>query len=763
MTTIATTSIIIAGDARRPVTPHWPVPEERRTVTVLFADIVGSTALVSRLDPEDVRAMQRVYFDTVTGVLHRWQGVVEKYVGDAVMALFGARRSDGFDAYRAVRAGLEIQAALDRRPMVGDIRLRVRVGVATGEVVVDLGDAVSGGHGVASGAVITTAARLQEYAPPGAVALCAATARATAGLINKRQLPPVPAAGRMSPGPLWHAIGPVRPGPDRHDGPLIGRRRELATIRDQLTLAIRVRNPCWVSLVGPTGSGRSRLLHELTRGLTTVFGAPVRWSVAACQPYPDQVLEPVAELLRGVAGVRRGDGPAAVHDRLVAALTALFPPARVAAAVPTLQRMLTNPDDSAGAMAGAAICRDVLLRLATQAPLVVAVDDVDRAAPAVSGFLRALFDAATARRLPLAVVTLHQPQWADIRPGPARRMAVRPLATVQSGRLLRHLLTRSGQPVTLVDRLLPLVGGRPGHATAYVASIVAGADPAVLPLPEAVRRTVGAEVDHLDGERRAVLMAAGVLGGVVSGAAVDRALGWSPGRSVSALRRLVAAGLLIPQRTGGYAFASPALRQVAAERLPRALRAVFTRRAADAPRRDIARRPHRAAANPAGAARTAGSGSTGRSVEVVRLDAARSRVGRDTALVALAPAPGSGPPRLPAPTMATPPAAPPRGTNRAPGVNRLRTVAPAGGMPPTSSVPVAVAQANTGGHWPSAVDRIPVAIRVVPAVAGSTRPGTGVGGLPDRVRALPVPPLIRQPDGLGYGHPGSGGYVTTND
>ena len=107
---------------------------------MLFADIVGSTALVDRLDPEDVRALQRAYFDTVAGVLHRWQGVVEKYVGDAVMALFGARHSDGFDAYRAVRAGLEIQAALDRRPMVGGIRLRVRVGVATGEVVVDLGD-----------------------------------------------------------------------------------------------------------------------------------------------------------------------------------------------------------------------------------------------------------------------------------------------------------------------------------------------------------------------------------------------------------------------------------------------------------------------------------------------------------------------------------------------------------------------------------------------------------------------------------------------
>ena len=165
-----------------------------------------------------------------------------------------------------MRAGLEIQAALDRRPMVGDIKLRVRVGVATGEVVVDLGSAVSGGHGVASGAVITTAARLQEYAPPGAVALCATTARATAGLITQRQLAPVPVAGRVPPVPVWHAVGPVRPSADRHDGPLIGRRRELASITDQLTRALHERRPRWVSLVGPTGSGRSRLLHELTPG-----------------------------------------------------------------------------------------------------------------------------------------------------------------------------------------------------------------------------------------------------------------------------------------------------------------------------------------------------------------------------------------------------------------------------------------------------------------------------------------------------------------
>ncbi|WFE99502.1 adenylate/guanylate cyclase domain-containing protein [Micromonospora sp. WMMD964] len=775
------TSSIVVVDPRRTGTGHWPVTVERRIVTVLFADIVGSTGLVDRLDPEDVRALQRAYFDAVAGVLHRWQGVVEKYVGDAVMALFGARHSDGFDAYRAVRAGLEIQAALDRRPMVDDIKLRVRVGVATGEVVVDLGGAVSGGHGVASGAVITTAARLQEYAEPGAVALCAATARATAGLITQRQLVAVSVAGRVPPMPVWHAVGPVRPGTDRHDGPLIGRRRELATIRDQVSRAVREQSPRWLSLVGPTGSGRSRLLHEMTRGLTTVDGRPVRWCVATCQPYPDQALAPAAELLRDLAGVRHGDGPAVVHDRLVAALTSLFPPERVAAAIPALQRFLTSPDRSSAALAGAAVCRDVLLRLAAHQPLVVAVDDVDRAAPAMSRFLHALFTAATARGLPLALITLHQPQWADTRPSPARRMTIGPLATVQSGRLLRHLLTRAGQPVTLVGRLLPLVGGRPGHAAAYVTSLVDGADPVALPLPEALRRVVGAELDTLDGERRAVLMAAATLGGVICGDAVDRALGWPPGRSAPALRALVAAGLLLPRRVGGYAFAAPALRQVAAERLPRALRAVFVHRVGDVVRLDAVESGDRARGDLAGgrpgAGRAAAVGSAARRAEVVPLDAGRvgrggldaarvgnsgldaARVGNSRPGAVFTASPSAGPRRHPSrPAVGTVPAAPVQrpvsvltgrrdgaGTTRAPGSRRLRAVASAGDVPPTRG---SATPNHAGGRRAAAGDRGSASVRVVPAVPGSAQHAAAVGGPPGAVRALPPPPVARWSDGL---------------
>ncbi|MET8279970.1 adenylate/guanylate cyclase domain-containing protein [Micromonospora sp. NPDC005174] len=691
--------ITIVADTTRTDRPHWPVPEERRTVTVLFVDIVGSTALVDQLDPEDVRALQRAYFERVAGVLHRWHGVVEKYVGDAVMALFGARHSDGFDAYRAVRAGLEIQAALDRQPILGDITLRVRVGIATGEVVVDLGAAVSGGHGVASGAVITTAARLQGHAVPGGVALCAATARATAGLIVQRQLAPMPVAGRLAPMPVWHASGLARPSADRHDGPLIGRRRELAGIADQVSRALHEREPRWISLVGPGGSGRSRLLHELSRTPGTVDGVPVRWCVVGCPPYPDQVLAPVAELVRVMAGIRPGDGPAATRDRLTDALTPLYAPGRLAEVVPALRGLLAAPDASTEALAAAAVCRETLLLLAAHRPLVVAVDDVDRAAPAVHRFLHDLFAAATVRGVPMAVLTAHQPQWTDTRPGPARRVPIRPLATVQSGRLLRHLLTRAGQPVALVDRLLPPVGGRPGHAAAYVASMVAGADPATLPEP--VRRSTGAELDRFDGERRAVLMAAATLTGVLSGPAVDRALGWLPGRSAPLLRALVAGGLLRADRASGYAFVAPALRQVAAERLPHALRAVLTRRAAATSVSDATsgRRVRPAASPPADR------------------PAPRPRV-RTLAATTTSPARSSERAPIPRRLLRTPstaptPAAPTRPVDHTSLPRRLRAVTTAGDVPPNrTSAPLPLGRARTsirtGG--PDTGIRLPVTL-----------------------------------------------------
>ncbi|MEU5722149.1 AAA family ATPase [Micromonospora sp. NPDC047738] len=650
--------------SRKPVTAaHWPVPEERRTVTVLFADIVGSTGLVERLDPEDVRELQRAYFNTVAGVLRRWNGVVEKYIGDAVMALFGAHGSDGFDAYRAVRAGLEIQDALDRRAPAG-IRLRVRVGVATGEALVDLAGTRDGGHGTASGAVITTAARIQEYAPPGGVAVCAATRRATDGLVDQRPLAALTVAGKALPLDVWRVLGAARPRPTRHQGPLVGRRRELATAGDEIARAVRDRRPRWVSLVGPAGSGRSRVLHELTRAVSTVDGAPVRWCVAHCPPYPEGELAPLADTVRAFARVRDTDPTPTVRRRLATALAGLLPPAHRAAAVQALADWVVAPQDAGAAGRGAEVWREVLLDLAADQPTVVAVDDLDRAAPALNRFLHRLFATASERGLPLAVVATHGPGWADLLPGAAgrrRRVPLPALGAVDTGRLLRHLLDRAGRPAALAGELLPLTGGNPAVAQAYVRALDEDGDR--IGVPDTVRRRVDARLDRLDGDQRAVLMAGAAQPAEFPAATMDRLLGWAPGRAEPVLRALVAAGLLRRTGLGGYAVAEPTVARVARHRLPRALRAEFAGRARTGPQPAVAAatgagtRPDRvAAATGAGTRLDRVAAATGAGTRLDRVAGTAGFAGRPSA------GPRAGDPAT-GPTVASRPARPGSGSS----------------------------------------------------------------------------------------------------
>jgi adenylate cyclase len=180
----------------------------RQSVTVLFIDIVGYTALIDDLDCEDVRDLQVDYFSAVSEVVRSCGGVVEKYVGDAVMAVFGLDGPDGVSAAAAVRAGLLSQEALRGRLLAGRYAVRTRVGLATGDVIVDLAAARDGGHGMVSGSVVSTAARLQAYAPHDTVVVCAETRRVTDELIAYQELPPVSVAGKPYPLDLSRALHP---------------------------------------------------------------------------------------------------------------------------------------------------------------------------------------------------------------------------------------------------------------------------------------------------------------------------------------------------------------------------------------------------------------------------------------------------------------------------------------------------------------------------------------------------------------------------
>jgi adenylate cyclase len=182
----------------------------RQIVTVLFVDIVGFTAMVDDLDCAEVRDLQMDYFDVVSAVVRSCGGVVEKYVGDAVMAVFGADEGDGLDTAAAagVRAGMEVQEALRGRRLAGRFSVRTRVGLATGDVIVDVAAARDGGQAMISGSVVSTAARLQAYAPHDTVVVDTETRRMTDELIAYQELPPVAMAGKPYPVDLWRALQP---------------------------------------------------------------------------------------------------------------------------------------------------------------------------------------------------------------------------------------------------------------------------------------------------------------------------------------------------------------------------------------------------------------------------------------------------------------------------------------------------------------------------------------------------------------------------
>jgi class 3 adenylate cyclase len=233
--------------------------EERKVVTVLFADLVGFTARAEQLDPEDVRGLLAPYHAHLRGELERFGGTVEKFIGDAVVALFGAPTAHEDDPERAVRAALAIR---DWVTQEGN-ELQLRVAVNTGEALIALGARTAEGEGMASGDVINTAARLQSAAPVNGILVGETTFRATNHVIDYREAEAVEAKGKAAPVPVWEALeARSRYGVDlgQARAPLVGRERVLDALRDALERAGWQRELQLVSLVGVTGIGKSRLV-----------------------------------------------------------------------------------------------------------------------------------------------------------------------------------------------------------------------------------------------------------------------------------------------------------------------------------------------------------------------------------------------------------------------------------------------------------------------------------------------------------------------
>jgi len=298
-----------------------PVREERKVVTVLFCDLVGFTASSDRADPEDIRARIRPYHAQLRTEIERYGGTVEKFIGDAVMAVFGAPVAHEDDPERAVRAGLRILEGIselnEADPVLG---LQVRIGINTGEAVVTLGSRPEQGEGIVTGDVVNTASRLQAVAPAGEVAVGERTYRSTLDTFDYAPLEPVTVKGKAEPIPIWRAqAARSRFGTDLiriHAAAMVGREAELTILRAAFDRAVRDRSVQLVTVVGEPGVGKSRIVAELFAHVDSTPES-VRWRQGRCLPYGEGItFWALGEIVKAEAGILESDSPETAARKL---------------------------------------------------------------------------------------------------------------------------------------------------------------------------------------------------------------------------------------------------------------------------------------------------------------------------------------------------------------------------------------------------------------------------------------------------------------
>src|SRR6478735_1965397 len=290
--------------------------EERKVVTVLFADLVGFTSRAEQMDPEDVRALLAPYHQRLRSELERFGGTVEKFIGDAVVALFGAPVAHEDDPERAVRAALAIRDWVREE----EAELQLRIAVNTGEALIALGARPEAGEGMASGDVVNTTARLQAAAPVNGILVGETTWRATRDRIEYAEHEAVSAKGKAEPIPVWEAVQATsRLGMDLEQRvltPLVGRERELAVVFDAFDRAARAREPQLVTLVGVPGIGKSRLVAELFQRIEQMPDL-IWWRQGRALPYGSGVsFWAIGEIVKAQSGVNENDTPATAAEKL---------------------------------------------------------------------------------------------------------------------------------------------------------------------------------------------------------------------------------------------------------------------------------------------------------------------------------------------------------------------------------------------------------------------------------------------------------------
>src|SRR3954454_8478152 len=393
------------------------VREERKVVTVLFADLVGFTARAEQLDPEEVRALLAPYHAHLRAELERYGGTVEKFIGDAVMALFGAPAAHEDDPVRAVRAALDIRDWAREQE-----ELQVRIAVNTGEALVALGARASEGEGMAAGDVVNTAARLQSAAPVNGVLVGETTYRATSHAIEYREADAVEAKGKSEPIRVW-VVGEARSrvGVDLVEArsPLMGREHELDSLRHALERSRSQRQLQLVTLVGVPGIGKSRLVRELFQ---VVAAEPdfTTWRQGRSLPYGEGIsFWALAEIVKAQAGILESDSEAEVSAKLAAVVTEVAADASEADWMGSRLRGLVGlqaeDESSVQQSERFSAWRAFIEALAHERPVVLVFEDLHWADDGLLDFVDQLVD--WARSAPILVLCTARPELLERRPG----------------------------------------------------------------------------------------------------------------------------------------------------------------------------------------------------------------------------------------------------------------------------------------------------------------------------------------------------------
>jgi class 3 adenylate cyclase/predicted ATPase len=565
------------------------VSEERKVVTVLFADLVGFTSRAEQLDPEDVRALLAPYYARLRGELERFGGTVEKFIGDAVMAVFGAPVAREDDPERAVRAALAIRDWVHEQEQI-----QVRLAVNTGEALVALGARPGHGEGMAAGDVVNTAARLQAGAPVNGILAGERTFRATRAAIEYRPAGPVAAKGKRDPVQAWEVVAArTRLGVDvAHEAKtvLVGRDRELGVLRDVLARVRAERSPQLVTLVGVPGIGKSRLVYELSQ-VADAEPELIAWRQGRSLPYGEGAsFWALAEMVKAQAGILESDTPARAGAKL-AAMTG-----QVLGETPEVDWVARHLGALAGLGDGAApgggrseafsAWRLFVEGLAGRRPLVLVFEDLHWADDGLLDFVDYL--AEWAGEVPLLVVGTARPELLARRPGwgggkpNAVTLSLAALSDADTARLVGLLRGRAVLEARQQAVLLAHAGGNPLYAEQFVQMLADRGDGGEdLPLPESVQGIIAARLDLLDSAGKRLLQDAAVIGKVFWPAAVA-ALGGTPGPAAleEQLHGLERRQFVRRDRASSvagetqYAFMHVLVRDVAYGQIPRAARAV---------------------------------------------------------------------------------------------------------------------------------------------------------------------------------------------